>query len=325
MPNGFAVQQPQCGEAELWSVCNGWLGCTIDHYSLLPALANRPEPLLSRASKSLLRIHGKILLPFLEPPLPSKMLPPQSSPDLIHYLPLGTTAISGAFLTVLIRSGIKKSWPPHILWWAIGVFFYGLGTCLESMITLLGNSPELNRWWYWAGAILGGYPLATGSVYLVFRNRTTANLLTGLSLALVLSASVAIFLTPLRIELLDPVRPSGNILSWQWIRALTPFINIYAAVFLIGTAAQSSVRFGRSYRGNARSESALSSPLDQNALLYRAWGTSLIAIGALLPGIGGSLTKTNDLPEALYTGEFIGIILIWAGHHVCSHFGRNAG
>jgi len=26
--NGIAVQQPQCSEAELWSVCNGWLGCS---------------------------------------------------------------------------------------------------------------------------------------------------------------------------------------------------------------------------------------------------------------------------------------------------------
>ena len=46
-----------------------------------------------------------------------------------------------------------------------------------------GNSAELPRWWYWAGAILGGYPLATGSVYLLFKNRRIAHALTGASLA----------------------------------------------------------------------------------------------------------------------------------------------
>jgi len=31
-PNGIAVQQPQCSEAELWSACNGWLASTIQIY-----------------------------------------------------------------------------------------------------------------------------------------------------------------------------------------------------------------------------------------------------------------------------------------------------
>ena len=32
------------------------------------------------------------------------------------------------------------------------------------MVTLFGNSPALNKAWYIAGALLGGYPLAQGSV-----------------------------------------------------------------------------------------------------------------------------------------------------------------
>lgn len=245
------------------------------------------------------------------------MLPYQDSPSFVHYLPIGTTIISAVFLVVLLKSAAKKSWPPHLVWWSIGVFFYGLGTTLESCITLFGNSPELNRWWYWAGAILGGYPLATGSVYLVFKNKATAHLLTGISLVLVVVASVAIFLTPLETEALDPVRPSGNILSWQWIRLLTPFINIYAAVFLIGTAVHSSIKFARAYRLNAKVDLDPSAVSSQRVLFLRAWGTIFIGFGGLLPGIGGSLTKTNDLPESLYIGELVGITFIWLGHAVC--------
>ncbi len=247
----------------------------------------------------------------------SAMLYRQDFPSFVYYLPIGTSIIAAIFLVALIKSAAKKSWPSHLIWWAIGVFFYGLGTTLESSITLFGNSLELNRWWYWAGAILGGYPLATGSVYLAFKKKSTAHLLTGLSLIIVIIASVAIFLSPLETEMLDPVRPSGNILSWQWIRSLTPFINIYAATFLIGTAVHSSIKFARTYRMNAKENLSTVDTNNQQALFLRAWGTIFIGFGGILPGIGGSLTKANDLPEALYIGEFFGIIFIWLGHTVC--------
>ena len=71
------------------------------------------------------------------------------------------------FLVALLVRCRRRHWPPHLSWWAIGVFCYGSGTALESVITLAGNTPGLNRWWYLAGAILGAWPLATGSVYLV--------------------------------------------------------------------------------------------------------------------------------------------------------------
>ena len=42
-------------------------------------------------------------------------------------------------------------------------------------------------------------------------------------------------------------------------------------------------------------------------------GNWLIAIGALLPGIGSSFTVFGFV-EVLFVTEFIGIILIWAGY-----------
>lgn len=222
----------------------------------------------------------------------------QTAPALVHYLPIGTTLISAAFLAALVCRAARRDWAPHLVWWAIGVSAYGLGTALESAITLWGNTPELNRWWYWAGAILGGYPLATGSVYLLHKRRT-AHMLTAASMVVVVIATVGVFMTPLNVELLELHRPSGAVIGWKWIRLTTPIINGYAAIFLIGGAIYSSARF--MLKGG-------------NGL--RAAGTALIALGALLPGIGGSMAKAG-MVEALYIGEFAGLILIWLGYELC--------
>lgn len=217
----------------------------------------------------------------------------------IHYLPIATTAISLAFLLVLTRRAAFRAWPPHLVWWGIGVFFYGLGTLLESWITLGGNTLTLTRLWYWAGAILGGYPLATGTVYLLIR-RKLAHLLTFCSLLFVIVASVFVLITPLNEDALVEHIPSGDVIGWQWVRLMTPFINGYAAVFLIGGALYSSAKFMRCG--------------DQPG---RALGTGLIALGGLLPAVGGGMAKAG-IVEGLYVGELLGLILIWIGYEFCT-------
>lgn len=221
--------------------------------------------------------------------------------ELVHHLPLITTVICLAFCVQLFRRYFQRRSGAHLLWWAIGVLAFGIGTALESTITLFGNSVLLNKSWYIAGALLGAWPLSQGSVFLLFKRRT-AVMLTMVTLPVVVILSVLVMLSPVSIESMESHRPSGAILSWQWIRALTPAVNLYAATFLIGGAAMSAGRY-RSTRG----------PGDG----ARATGNSLIALGALLPGIGGGLAKAG-IVEALYVGELIGIVFIWAGYVVCT-------
>ena len=215
----------------------------------------------------------------------------------VHYLPILTTLFSVYFLIDIGGRYLKKG-GRHLMWWAIGVFTYGLGTFLEGFITLFGNSVFLNKAWYVAGAILGGYPLAQGSVYLHF-SRRTANILTAITLPFIIASGLLVFLSPVSEGLLESFRPSGASLEWQWVRLLTPLINTYSAIFLIGSAFYSAIRYAKVENGK-----------------NRAIGNALITVGALLPGIGGGMAKAG-MVEALYVGEFVGIILIYIGYRVC--------
>jgi len=218
--------------------------------------------------------------------------------SVVHYFPVLTTLISALFCLVLLRRHQKRGGTHH-LWWALGIFAYGSGTALESCITLLGNSIFLTKAWYVAGALWGGYPLAQGSVYFHLKRRT-AHFLTLTSLPVLIILSVLVFASPVQAQLMETFRPSGDILEWQWIRIFTPFVNFYAVIFLIGTAAWSAWSFARRLGGSSN----------------RAIGNALIAFGALLPGIGGGMAKAGSV-EALYVGELFGIIFIWIGYSFC--------
>ncbi len=154
----------------------------------------------------------------------------------------------------------------------------------------------LTKAWYIAGALYGGYPLAQGSAYLLLE-RKTADRLTSITLPFVLLVAAIVAISPVVTGALEPFRPTGSILAWTWVRALTPFINLYAVVFLVGGAILSAYRFWRSkLPGHGQ----------------RAIGNVQIAVGGILPGIGGTKAKMG-YTEALYLGEFVGLLFIWAG------------
>jgi hypothetical protein len=217
-------------------------------------------------------------------------------PEAIHYLPIGTTILSAIFCTILLKRYFAKGTALHLLWWGLGVMAYGIGTALESSVTLFGNTVWLTKSWYIAGALLGGYPLAQGSAYLL-ASRKTADRLTWITLPFIGLVALLVILSPIVPDALEPYRPTGSIIAWTWVRALTPFINLYAVFFLVGGAIYSAWRYMKS---------------DDEGHGQRAIGNVFIAMGGILPGIGGTLAKTGVI-EALYVGEFAGLILIWIG------------
>lgn len=213
----------------------------------------------------------------------------------VHFIPIATTLIALVFAVVVYRRYLERRSGPHLLWWAAGIVVFGVGTLTEATVTLFGWHPAVFRAWYISGALLGGAPLAQGTVYLLF-NRRTAHRLAAALVTAVTVAAVFVLLTPLDLGLVEPYRLSGKVIEWRWVRFFSPFINTYAVLFLVGGAVVSAMRFRRSADTH-----------------HRFVGNVLIAIGAILPGIGGTATRFG-YTEVLYVTEFVGLILIWLGY-----------
>ena len=81
-----------------------------------------------------------------------------------------------------------------MLWFAVGALTYAAGTVTGSWTTLFGWNEAVFRAWYIAGALMGGAPLAQGSVYLHVKRRTAD----WLSVALVLAIATASVFVRLR-------------------------------------------------------------------------------------------------------------------------------
>jgi hypothetical protein len=222
-------------------------------------------------------------------------------PQLVEFsshLPILTTIISAAFAWIILARYRLKQQSDHLLWWGVGIGIYGAGTLIESVVTLFGWSPALFKAWYIAGALLGAAPLAIGTIYLLFGRRAghIAVVLLGAAVSI---TSIFVILSPVQMELVDPKMLSGKVLAWQSIRRISPFINSLAALFLIGGAIHSAIRFFRYPESR-----------------HISIGNIFIATGAILPGIGGMGSRMG-YTELLYVGEFIGVILIWIGYKYC--------
>lgn len=225
--------------------------------------------------------------------------------ETVHFIPIVTTVLAVVFGTAVFRRWNVRRSGTHLLWWAGGIAAYGAGTLTEASVTLFGWNPVLFKAWYITGALLGGAPLAQGTVYLLLK-RKTANRLTAVVLPFILVAAVAVALSPIRYELVESHRLTGSVMGWQWARAFSPFINLYAATFLIGGAALSAWRYAK-----------------HTATRHRFLGNTLIALGALLPGIGGTATRFG-YTEVLYVTELLGLSLIWLGYWLIVREGAGA-
>lgn len=215
----------------------------------------------------------------------------------VLHLPVITTFCAIYFCFELFRRYRAKGGGLHLLWWGIGMATYGVGTATEAATTIFGWNPVVFRLWYVAGAFLGGYPLAQGSIYLLMRRRfahASAWIVSGV----IAVASVFVFLTPLDVTQAETHRLSGQVIEWQWVRLISPFINLYAVAFLAGGAVVSALRFRKAA-----------------ALRHRYLGNIFIAIGAILPGIGGTMTR-GGVVEALYITELAGLLLIFVGYRL---------
>jgi hypothetical protein len=214
--------------------------------------------------------------------------------NIVHYIPVLTTLFSAYFLREIFSHYLQKRQAVYLLWWSIGVLTFGLGTLSESINTIAGWSEYNFRFWYIMGALLGGFPLAQGTVYLLLKKKT-ADTLSFIFVSIIIAASIAVIFSPVDSSLAGDGRLSGKVLVWQWSRYFSPLINTYSFIFLFGGAIFSALQY-RKQRADTR-----------------FLGNVYIAVGALLPGIGGSFTRFGFV-EVLYVTEFLGLLAIYYGY-----------
>jgi hypothetical protein len=215
---------------------------------------------------------------------------------MVNYIPVLTTIFSIFFLSRLIPHYISKGRPNYLLWWLLGVATFGMGTLTESINAVVGWSETNTKIWYIVGALLGGYPLAQGTIYLLM-NRRFADISMAICSTVIVGVSICVLLSPIEIPPGFDFRLSGSVFGWQWVRAFSPFLNTYAFIFLFGGAVYSAIKYFQNEKGKTR-----------------FLGNILIAVGALLPGIGGTYTRFGYV-EVLYITELVGLVFIYLGYH----------
>ena len=214
----------------------------------------------------------------------------------IEYIPIATTLFS-IFFVREIYLHYKERRTKYLLWWTIGVLTFGLGTLSESVHALFGWNEINLKFWYIVGALLGGFPLAQGSVYLLM-NRKFAHLTSITFIGFILVASYYVIKTPVLIPENFDFRLTGAVFEWEWVRDFSPIINIYSFLFLFGGAIYSATK----YYG-----------LKDRKAHFK--GNIYIALGALLPGIGGTFTRMGYV-EVLFITELLGLLLIYFGYKI---------
>jgi hypothetical protein len=220
---------------------------------------------------------------------------------MVSYIPVLTTLFSFFFLSRILPHYLARP-TPYVLWWMLGVATFGAGTLTESINAIFGWSEWNTKIWYIVGALLGGYPLAQGTIYLLM-NKRFADISAIVCSVGILLAAVCVLAAPIELPEGFDYRLTGRVLqlNWtiKWVRfVFAPLLNSYALAFLGGGAVYSAIKYFAADKGR-----------------NRFLGNILIAIGALLPAIGGTATAFGYV-EALYVTEFLGLTCIYFGYQL---------
>lgn len=209
----------------------------------------------------------------------------------IGLVPLLATIISLLFaLTVLDQFFARRR--PYQLVWSIGLFMYAVSTLCEFWTEFWGINLVIYRLWYLFGAIFVASYLGMGTVYLLVRRRSAHIIMVILGVASIY-ATVRVFTASIDTSVLTRLTGKAMPLS---VRLITPFFNTFGTVFLVGGALYSAWLFWR-----------------KRVLPHRVISNVLIALGAVLPALGGGLIRFGGKLELSYWLELMGIIIIFIG------------
>ncbi len=210
-------------------------------------------------------------------------------------LPL-VSSIVGLIFAVTVLDQFLARRKPYQLIWAIGLFMYFVSSGTEFWTEAWGLNEVVYRLWYLFGAIMVAAYLGMGTLYLLARRRA-AHIIMALLLVASFYAAFRVFTANINLETLNSLQYlSGEALP-QGVRNLTPYFNGFGTLALVGGAIYSTWVFWR-----------------RRIMPHRVVSNVLIALGAILPALGGSLTKLGvSAAIARPSLELVGIIIIFIG------------
>jgi len=211
----------------------------------------------------------------------------------IGIIPLVSTIVSIMFaITVLDQFFARRK--PFQLLWAIGFMIYGVSAFTEFYTETYGLNVIMFRLWFFFGAILVAAYLGQGTVYLLLP-RHVANIL--MIILGVFSVYALFRMFSVNITLGAAAHLTDKITVPFDITAITTVLSVYGTTALVGGALYSAWVFWR-----------------KKTYSYRVLSNILIAVGALLPAIGGSLLKLGTTRGwQFYSLELSGVLIIFVG------------
>ncbi len=209
------------------------------------------------------------------------------------YLPLITCIVSFIFAVTVLDQYFARRKSFQLLW-AIGLFMYSVAAFTEFYAGMYGVTDIILRLWYLIGAILVAAYMGMGTLYLLMRRRNAHIVMAILGLATVY-ATVRIF--TVNIDVTGLTKLTGIGVMPTDVRALlAATFNAFGTFALVGGAIYSAYVFWR-----------------KRILPHRVSSNILIAVGALLPALGGThLTFVGNL-NILFICELAGVIVMFIG------------
>jgi hypothetical protein len=216
----------------------------------------------------------------------------------MNFLPYLSTVVTFIF-AIAVYNRYRERGGMHLLLWAIGLLFYGIGTLMEVTLNLTFSALAI-KLWYLTGAMLTAAWLGMGTVHLLIRRGNIAMLITWILAGVSLLALLIVMMAPVTSTTYDITRPVSEQYKDVFARngliiLLTILLNIYGTLTLVGGALYSAFLFWR-----------------KKILANRMFGNILIAAGALSPAMGGTFLRAG-LTDLLYLSELIGAILMFIG------------
>jgi len=206
-------------------------------------------------------------------------------------VPLASAIVSFVFALVVLDQFFARR-KPYQLVWTVGLFMYSISTGTEFWTGMWGLNDTVYRLWYLFGAIFVAAYLGMGTLYLLTPRRI-AHIIMVILLAASFYATFRVFTASIDLSNLHVL---SGIAMPQGVRLMTPLFNTFGTIALVGGAIYSAWVFWR-----------------RRIMPHRVISNILIAVGAILPAVGGTHMRLGGGLQLFYIFELLGIIIIFIG------------